>query len=224
MRHFGIYSDSSELEQAYQNGDIINPYVALVSGSLDYNGIQPEPCYLGEWSDDGEGTYTFQITDTWKNPLQIGVFRNVLFNGSGTRENVPVYLNYDPENYLWYLTIGDPEDNPVQVELASRQDDYIYEVALEITSEVEVYLYYNWGGDIVEGGDGSLALYSVEPEYPLSMTTINPLCSDGEPVTCQDSCGGDPECECLCQGEDYYWDSETETCMQYSEPAEELYE
>ena len=59
MAHFGIFYDSIELEMAIENGDIINPYVALVDGELDYNSLQPVPPINpgGSGNDDDDNPY-----------------------------------------------------------------------------------------------------------------------------------------------------------------------
>lgn len=43
-------------------------------------------------------------------------------------------------------------------------------------------------------------------------------CIPCEEPTCEDACQGDPECECLCWGPGWYWNPDTQTCEQNSEP------
>ena len=43
MRHFGIFSNSGDVQTAISAGTLVNPYVALVSGALDYNSVVPVP-------------------------------------------------------------------------------------------------------------------------------------------------------------------------------------
>lgn len=46
MKHFGIYTDAEELQDALDAGRLENPYVAFVDGELDYNSMEaeePEP-------------------------------------------------------------------------------------------------------------------------------------------------------------------------------------
>ena len=40
LRHFGIYSNSGQVETAVENETLIKPYVAKVSGALDYNSYE----------------------------------------------------------------------------------------------------------------------------------------------------------------------------------------
>ena len=64
MRHIGIFSNSGDVQTAIDAGTLVNPYVALVSGAVDINTVQPYvPCFKGEWT-GGQGTYTFKILDT----------------------------------------------------------------------------------------------------------------------------------------------------------------
>ena len=60
-KYFGIYSNSGAVQTALDESALTNPYVALVSGALDYNTLEPASPYIGEWSDDGEGTYQFTV-------------------------------------------------------------------------------------------------------------------------------------------------------------------
>ena len=174
MRHFGIYSDSSELEQAYQNGDIINPYVALVNGNLDYDTQQS--CLLGKWSNNGQGTYTFQILDTgdtaWTNTVSIAQLFGLYPNGDGPYDmDVRLSLSLgEPSIWNMEFHVNDQSDMP-------SKDFYEGEAELwnsgamvdpnESNSNVDV----NWDG--VDTFSFSAA--------DLNINTINPECSEEGP-------------------------------------------
>lgn len=47
MKHIAIFNNSGETQTALDERTLLNPYVALVSGSLDYNSVEPTPeCYV----------------------------------------------------------------------------------------------------------------------------------------------------------------------------------
>lgn len=43
MKHIGIFANSGAVATAIENELLLNPYVAMVSGVLDYNSVQPTP-------------------------------------------------------------------------------------------------------------------------------------------------------------------------------------
>lgn len=181
MRHFGIYSDSSELEQAYQNGDIINPYVALVDGVLDYNTQQP--CRLGEWSDDGAGHYTFQILEpgdaAWENGVNIGSLADVYFNGGQDAIYMDVMLATMPGSGEWTMTFVEPNESasPSQAfeEGSSETWDCMDVMTSADSSTASVHVDYD--------GTDTFVFYQMAQDAPaLSMETIDPECSEDEPL------------------------------------------
>ena len=171
MKHIAIFNNSGDVQTALNEETLLNPYVAKVSGALDYNSLQPA-CYLGEWSDDGEGHYTFQINDTgataWDYPVNIGQLVNVYFNGD--QMNMDVTLQYD--GYSWHMYFvpvgGNPSDGVSYSFIQDNPD--------------------TWASDAMTDPDGSASPVSVDwdsedtfvleatPDYPLSMNTINPEC------------------------------------------------
>ena len=172
IRHFGIFSDSSDLQAAYNNGDIINPYVALVGGELDYNLLQPEPCYIGEWSEDGEGHYTFHINDAgataWESIVNIGQLLNVNFNGD--EMDMDVLLQFDGISWSIYFVPagGDPSDGESYLFTDGNPDTWSSNVMTDPGASASPVL-VNWGGvDTLE--------FEANQDYPLSMSTINPEC------------------------------------------------
>ena len=176
MKHFGIYSDSSELEQAYQNGDIINPYVALVSGSLDYDTQQP--CLIGKWRNNGGDSYSFQNLDTgdtaWTNGVNIGQLVGVYFNGD--QLNMDVLIQFDG-SYTWSIYFvpegGDPSDGESYSFIEGNQDTWTSSTMTDPDAS---------NSPVVVTWDGTdTFMFSATQDYPLSMTTINPECSEEGP-------------------------------------------
>lgn len=47
MKHIAIFNNSGDVRTALDEQTLLKPYVALVSGSLDYNSVEPTPeCYV----------------------------------------------------------------------------------------------------------------------------------------------------------------------------------
>lgn len=174
MKHIQTFSNSGDVQTALNEETLIKPYVALVSGtSLDYNSLEPvQPCYLGEWSDNGQGTYTFQILDAeasaWENFVNIGQLMGVYFNGDQT--DMDVQLQFDGVSWIMYFIPvgGDPsegesysftEDNP-ETWTSSTMTEPNYS-----NSTISV----SWNGV-------DTFVLTATPDYPLSMNTINPEC------------------------------------------------
>lgn len=81
MKHIGIFNTSGDVRTALDEQTLLNPYVALVSGSLDYNSMVPVPeCYIedsdgniylptGKTEEAGMITYSFDfqadVDATW---------------------------------------------------------------------------------------------------------------------------------------------------------------
>lgn len=81
MKHIAIFNTSGDVRTALDEQTLLNPYVALVSGSLDYNSIKAGPeCYIedsdgniylptGKTEDGGNIDYYFDfqadVDATW---------------------------------------------------------------------------------------------------------------------------------------------------------------
>lgn len=171
MKHIAIFNNSGDVQTALNEETLVNPYVAKVSGALDYNSLQPA-CYLGEWSDDGAGHYTFHINDTaataWNNSTNIGQLVGVFFNGD--QIDMGVQLQFD--GYSWVTNFVPAGGG------TSDGDMYSFP---EGTPEA-------WSSNVMTdpGASGSPVsvdysgvdsfVFAATPEYPLSMNTINPEC------------------------------------------------
>ena len=168
MRHFGIYSDSSELEQAYQNGDIINPYVALVDGNLDYDTQQP--CLLGKWSDNGQGTYTFHINNTgdtaWTNTISIAQLFGLYPNGDGPYDvDLRLSLSLGEPN-IWNLEfhVNDQSDMPLK-DFYEGSEELWNSGAMVDPNESNSSVVVNWDGvDTFTFRAADLNINTINPE------------------------------------------------------------
>ena len=113
MKHIAIFNNSGDVQTALNEETLLNPYVALVSGALDYNSLQPvQPCYLGEWSTGtsfGKTVYTFQILDDdmgkWMHERTISIIPNAYFDGHLT--NVNIILAAPASNWVMSISTAD---------------------------------------------------------------------------------------------------------------------
>lgn len=175
MRHFGIYANSGDVQTALNEETLVNPYVALVSGALDYDTAEPEaPCYLGEWSDDGEGNYTFQILDTgataWENGVDIGTLIGVYFEDTQTDMNVK--LTYMGGMFKLELSAEGGSDTPTYEFYEDSPDGWVCYVVAADPDDSDAILMVDWDGT------NSFMFNTMSADNPLSMTTINPECSE----------------------------------------------
>lgn len=179
MKHFGIYDTVEDAQDALNAGRLENDYVALVDGDLDYNSLTPEePCVLGEWSDDGQGHYTFQILEpgdaVWENGVNIGSLMNVYFDGGQDAIDMDVTLATMPGSGVWTMNYVEPEK--------SANPSYSFEDGEPNTWD-EQRIFVQEGSSSASAhidwdGDSTFVFYSGDSEAPLTMTTINPECSE----------------------------------------------
>lgn len=180
MKHFGIYETVEDAQDALNAGTLENDYVALVDGDLDYNSLAPEePCYLGEWSDNGAGHYTFQILDTeataWSYGFQIGTLMGVYFNGG--EADMPVKMAFDGSYWsVEYLEPNESASPSHQFEAGSSENWYCDEVTPDPNSSTANILVSYDGADTFVFSEGATG------EAVITMYTINPECSEDEPL------------------------------------------
>ena len=176
MKYFGIFNNSGDVQTALNESALTKPYVALVSGVLDYNTVQPQsPNYIGEWSDDGEGNYTFQVTDInysfWGDWVKVATSQ-LYYNGD--LANIEFYLQRigdDDEDYYWMAKY--------QVEDGEDSDSEEYELQLGDMWEINALMTQQGGSDCVsitntETND-FVFCSNGEESAPLSLNTINPV-------------------------------------------------
>lgn len=175
MRHFGIYANSGDVQTALNEETLVNPYVALVSGTLDYDTAEPEdPCYLGEWSDDGEGNYIFHVLDTgdtaWTNGVNIGTLLGVYFEGAQVDMNVK--LTCMGGMFKLELSAEGGSETPSYEFYEGRTEFWEFQVVAADPDSSDATLKVNWDGRY------SFVFSTLSADHPLSMSTINPECSE----------------------------------------------
>lgn len=173
MKYFGIYANSGAVQTALNEETLVNPYVALVGESLDFNELAPAgPDYLGVWSGDGQGTYTFTILDDDQSKWgltgkHIGTFKNCYMeNADG---DIDVQLLKQTEDFGIYAMMfnrSDASDTPYhafKVNVSETWDDGQVVTDLDLSdSSVSVA----WNGT-------DTFVFTAHPDAPLVMDTIN---------------------------------------------------
>lgn len=179
-------ADASELQAAIEGGELVSPYVALNqdTGEIFYDNFvpdEPEVQTMGYWGDDGEGNYTFQITETdtsyWEdNPTYIGQLASVIFHGSSTDMNIT--LEYSSLYEGWLLRFEDlggesekPEHTFYSDEEPQTWDDTGVQVA---EGDSDAYILVDWNGY------ETFAIYSGSSAHPVSISTSDPEYPAGE--------------------------------------------
>lgn len=174
MAFIGYFATSGNVQTALNEEKLFNPYVAYVEDDdrIDYNSLEPSPVvnYKGVWSDDGEGTYTFEILDTdtsnWGGE-DIGTFMNISY-ANGTKEII-VNLSYDIMEDYWNIRmtgehISDEWSNQFVPGSDDEQSTGLYTV--DMSSDAEVMISYD--------GSYTFSFFTVDSNNPLIMTTTNP--------------------------------------------------
>lgn len=175
-KHFAVATSAQLVQDALNNETMGNPYVAIVNGDLDYNSLEPEECYIGEWSDDGEGEYTFHITDAksslWTQ-VKIGELLGVY--SQGNHNDLDVILTYDQDAGTWHMELFSEiaSDTP---EYDFEQDGpYVWETdAMTDPNDSDAVIRVSWDGT------DTFVFFTASDPYPLSMTTINIDCPDSD--------------------------------------------
>lgn len=183
-KHFAVTDTSTLIQDALNAGRLENPYVALVDGDLDYNSLSPEePCVIGEWSDDGQGHYTFQILETgdiaWESGVVIGSLADVYFNGGQDAIYMDVMLATMPGSGEWTMTFVEPNESasPSHTfeEGSSESWDCMDVMTSTDSSTASVHVDYD--------GVDTFEFYQMAQDAPaLSMETIDPDCTEDEPL------------------------------------------
>ena len=133
---------------------------------------------MGVWSDDGQGVYTFQITETdhayWENPTNIGSLDGVYFQ-SETPMDMDVAIYYDMP---WTVQLSGEglSENPAGFFTEGIPDTSIWESVLTDPNESSASLEVSW-----DGVDTFVFRRNSSASGPaLQMTTIDPPYPAGE--------------------------------------------
>ena len=174
--HIGKYADSQEIQDALDAGTLVNPYVAMNEdlGELDFNTLIPsEPGSetLGSWSDDGEGNYYFQITETdqsYWNDTYIGTIDSIEYAGS--TDSAEVVLTPGADAGSWDMKIRQENGTETIEQTFEEGQDYTWNDSgfMVDSSDSDSALQIYWdGADTFTFNSGS-------SENPLSMSTYDP--------------------------------------------------
>ena len=72
MRHFGIYANSGDVQTALNEETLVNPYVALVSGALDYDTLEQQSCEeRGFCGDDPTDCHECSCQEQFSDPVDV---------------------------------------------------------------------------------------------------------------------------------------------------------
>lgn len=177
MKHIAIFSNSGDVQTALNEETIINPYVALVSGAVDFNELTP--AYKGVWSheydaDSGLTVYTFTLNDTdrynWIPGYKIATVPDAYFNG--VQGDVDVVLEGD-DMYGWkaIFTMLDEsgEDEVLLYDGTAQRPSTTSFVTLNPSDDSDVARI-----EIIFDGT-KVQFWSSEAIYDLVMNTINPV-------------------------------------------------
>ena len=177
MNYINKYEDSQAIQDALDAGTLANPYVALNedTGELDYNTLEPNPAVetMGVWSDDGEGTYTFQITETdttyWETEVKIGELLGVYSDGN--YGNLDVMLNYNQGSDSWHMVFYAEEASNTPESDFEEGVPYAWESgAMTDPDDSDAVIMVDWDGTdtfIFQTGDlNPISMTTIDPEYP----------------------------------------------------------
>lgn len=106
MRHIAIFNNSGEIQAALDNETLANPYVALVSGVVDYNSLSPT-LPMGEWENFPD-TNIFNIIEDdlsyWSaDYIHIGTLHNVRLDENHSFGDAEVYIIYRSLDNYWEI-------------------------------------------------------------------------------------------------------------------------
>lgn len=171
MKHIAIFDNTEDVQTALNDEVLVKPYVALVSGALDYNTMEPEEsCSLGEWSEEG-GSYIFAFNpedEGWEggSSYEIGTLNDVYYQGQQMNMNV-VFTKNNLEGWQIEFTYEDASENPAYT--FGEGNPYDWNSSGVMTDPNDSYaVNVSWNGTDTFGFN------SVGDLHPLSMTTYSP--------------------------------------------------
>lgn len=136
---------------------------------------------MGNWSDDGEGNYTFQITETdtsyWEdNPAYIGQIASVIFHGSSTDMNITLEYSSLYEGWLLrFEDLGGESEKPEHTFYENGEPETWDDTGVQVAEgDSDAYVRVDWDGS------GSFTFYSGSSAHPVSISTYDPEYPAGE--------------------------------------------
>ena len=180
--HIMKAADASELQAAIEGGELVSPYVALNqdTGEIFYDNFvpdEPEVQTMGVWGDDGEGNYTFQITETdttyWETEVKIGELLGVYSDGN--YGNLDVMLNYNQDSYTWHMVFYTEEASNTPESDFEEGLTYTWESgAMTDPDDYYAVITVDWDGT------STFTFYTLSSEAPISISTYDPEYPAGE--------------------------------------------
>lgn len=165
IKHYGIFTNTNAIQQALNNGDLENPYVAKYGvNSLDFNS-RVAVITLWEW-DDKVLTILEPDSPEWASAKLIA--SNVVNEDDGG-VGYEMYLQYDSAEGAWEITMDD--GNYDHYFYPAADDEWKTSIFQDITSIDETgELYVKW-----DGIDTFTFVVKFQgDEYNPEMTPINP--------------------------------------------------
>ena len=146
-----------------------------------YGEYCPEVSTMGSWSDDGEGNYTFQITETdtsyWEdNPTYIGQLNSVRFHGDTTDMNITLEYSSLYEGWLLrFEDLGGESEKPEHTFYSDQEPETWDDTGvMSAAGDSDAYILVDWNGY------ETFAIYSGSSAHPVSISTYNPEYPAGE--------------------------------------------
>ena len=147
MKHIGIFSTSGDVQTAIENGTLLNPYVAEVSGALDYNTVEPTPATPVIYVQDSSGNQYF--------PTEVS---HGVFNFEFTMDVADMWTLYDGGS----IAIGSLDWQLNQYcngELVGTEGQYHEDTPQQLKD-------FNFGGVSYDSPDGTVIIsYQKYPDY-----------------------------------------------------------
>lgn len=183
VNHINKYADAQAIQAALDAGTLANPYVAMTSaGTIDYNTLSPTPpapSTMGTWSDDGQGVYTFQITETdgqyWGDPINIGTLDGIYYQSSLIDMDVLLYGNGETDDF-WIVKFHNEdlsEDTGENMFTKGVPDNWGAEDIMTDPDQSNAIVFVNWDGVDTfvfqknpEGAGQQLSMTTIDPPYP----------------------------------------------------------
>lgn len=174
--HIILASDAQEIADAVDSGTLVKPYVALNqdTGELDFNTYEPDVPTMGIWGDDGEGNYTFQITETdqsYWGETYIGTI--VAIEYASTTEPAEIVLTPGADAGSWVMKIHQENGSDTPEQTFEEGTDYLWDDSGFMVdsgdSDSTLFIYWDGSGEFTFNSGSSvhpLSIITSDPPYP----------------------------------------------------------